>query len=106
MQDPDEWRFRQYAEGNTNESPVDLSGREGAPPSNCKECSDPLDKEDFDRFDLCKECREFQAMSKRRLCEVCDKELEAGNPYSICPPCVTDLRAALADTAIARVLRG
>lgn len=34
--DPDEWRFRQYAEGNTKypydgDSPVDLSGREGAP---------------------------------------------------------------------------
>lgn len=31
MYDPDEWRFREYAEGHTDESPVDLSGREGVP---------------------------------------------------------------------------
>lgn len=29
--DPDAQRFRDYAEGFTNASPVDLSGREGAP---------------------------------------------------------------------------
>lgn len=58
MEDPDGQRFRDYAEGNTNESPLDLSGREGAPRTSCKECAEKLDDEDFDEFDLCKECRE------------------------------------------------
>jgi hypothetical protein len=31
VQDPDYFRFRDYAEGFTNDSPVDLSGREGTP---------------------------------------------------------------------------
>lgn len=29
--DPDAQRFRDYAEGSSNDSPLDLSGREGAP---------------------------------------------------------------------------
>ena len=45
--DPDEWRFRQYAEGNTKypydgDSPVDLSGREGyEPESVCRGYGSP-----------------------------------------------------------------
>jgi hypothetical protein len=42
--DPDEWRFRQYAEGHTDDSPVDLSGREGAP--RCEYCHRPIDEDE------------------------------------------------------------
>lgn len=57
--DPDHFRFSEGRNGvvDSGESPVDLSGREGAPPSNCRECSERLDDEDFDRFGTCKECR-------------------------------------------------
>ena len=36
--DPDAWRFREYAEGHSNDSPVDLSGREGYEPPCCILC--------------------------------------------------------------------
>lgn len=39
MYDPDAQRFRDYAEGRSNDSPVDLSGREGAPRiRTCDDC--------------------------------------------------------------------
>lgn len=41
--DPDHFRFQQYAEGHTNDSPVDLSGREGAP--RCPNCHAAIDED-------------------------------------------------------------
>jgi len=41
--DPDAQRFRDYAEGHTNDSPVDLSGREGAP--RCSSCHAAIDED-------------------------------------------------------------
>lgn len=42
--DPDAWRFREYAEGHTNDSPVDLSGREGVP--RCSDCRRAIDEDE------------------------------------------------------------
>lgn len=42
--DPDAQRFRDYAEGHSNDSPVDLSGREGAP--RCQYCGRAIDEDE------------------------------------------------------------
>lgn len=42
--DPDAQRFRDYAEGHSNDSPVDLSGHEGAP--RCSECGRAIDEDE------------------------------------------------------------
>jgi hypothetical protein len=65
--DPDEFRFRQYAEGHASDSPVDLSGREGAPRTTCLECADPLDADDIaNDVGRCKECRVEDAQRTAR----------------------------------------
>lgn len=48
--DPDAQRFRDYVEGHVNDSPVDLSGREGAP--RCSECGSVNLDEDENCLDV------------------------------------------------------
>lgn len=43
-------------------------------------------------------------MSQEILCEVCDKQLATESPCSVCPECLKELRDALADDKIVRVL--
>lgn len=56
FQDPDHFRFRQYAEGNhsypyDSDSPLDLSGRDGAPRTcpgfNDEPCGDEVDSDEY-----------------------------------------------------------
>lgn len=46
--DPDAQRFRDYAEGHSNDSPVDLSGREGAPRESDDERRERQTQESYD----------------------------------------------------------
>lgn len=50
--DPDAWRFREYAEGHSNDSPVDFTLRDGAPRRHTGDDGDCwCDNEDCERGD-------------------------------------------------------